>query len=254
MIPVQRMIDNPTFSPAGPRRDAQRGIFITGTDTHVGKTQIGAALAHALSATLRRQGQILRVRKPVESAATTTADGLLAEDANTLRLAAGSSEPLQRICPYPLAAATSPQRAAELEGRSYSVAQLHHACMNSVNPQDFLLVEGAGGLLSPLCKDGLNADLAQHLGLPVLLVVADRLGCINHTLLTLEALAARDLKLQAIVLNRCQPLPANSVGSASELARHCPHPLTVMPASHQSPPWHGLPTGPLLEILADTGR
>jgi len=231
-----------------------RGLFITGTDTGVGKTQVGAALAHALAATLSERGQALRVRKPIESAATPTANGLLAEDANTLRLAAGSAEPLRQICPYPLAAVASPQRAAALEGKSYSVAQLQRACMASVASDDFLLVEGAGGLLSPLCDDGLNADLAQRLGLPVLLVVADRLGCINHTLLTIEALSARGLQLQAIVLNQCQPMPPAGDDNAAELARHCHSPMMVMPASGHSPPWAGLPGETLLKILSGSDK
>ena len=228
-----------------------RGLFITGTDTEVGKTQIGAALAAVLSRELATCGRTLRVRKPVESAATRTSDGLLAADANTLKLAAGSTEPLASICRYPLAAVASPQRAAALEGKSYRLEQLHHACTASVASDDFLLVEGAGGLLSPLCEDGLNADLAQRLALPVLLVVADRLGCINHTLLTLEALAARQLAVQAVVLNRCQPLPAGVNSSATELAQHCPHRLIEMPASSSSPPWRGLPGALLLEIFGN---
>lgn len=228
-----------------------QGVFITGTDTGVGKTQVGAALAQAISLPLSENGGTLRVRKPIESGATATSDGLLAEDANTLRLAAKSSEPLHTICPYPLAALTSPQRAAELEHKSYSVAQLHQACLASVAPNDFLLVEGAGGFLSPLCDDGLNADLAQQLGLPVVLVVADRLGCINHTLLTIEALTARGLQLQAIVLNRCQPVRAGGHDNAAELARYSSHPLISLPSSEHSPPWRGLSVESLADLISN---
>ena len=103
-------------------------------------------------------------------------------------------------------------------------ADLERACSASVGDGDFLLVEGAGGLLSPLARDGLVADLAARLRLPVLLVVADRLGCLNHALLSAEALAARGLTLAAVVLNRVDaavPAVAHGIVPTATLARPC---------------------------------
>ena len=117
------------------------------------------------------------------------------------------------------------------------MAQVHTACMQGIEAQDFLLVEGAGGFYSPLCEDGLNADLAECLALPVLLVVADRLGCINHCLLSLEAIARHGLSVQAIVLNQTQPpAPEPTVmDNAADLAQCCDAPLISVPWRPQIP-------------------
>ena len=207
---------------------AQRGLFISGTDTGVGKTLIGTAIAHHLST----RDTPARVRKPVESGAKRDAAGALQPaDAIALNRAAGEPDPLERVCPFPMSAAVSPQRAADLDGRSLRLSQVYSACTQGIAPQDFLLVEGAGGFYSPLCEDGLNADLAERLALPVLLVVADRLGCINHCLLSLEAIARRGLSVQAIVLNQTQaPTPESSVmDNAADLALWCDAPLISVP-------------------------
>jgi len=207
----------------------QRGLFVTGTDTGVGKTWIGAAIAYHLST----RAIPVRARKPVESGADRDASGTLQPaDAITLNRAAGEPEPLERVCPFPMSAAVSPQRAASLDGCPLQLTQVLAACRQGVEAQDFLLVEGAGGFYSPLCEDGLNADLAERLALPVLLVVADRLGCINHCLLSLEAIARRGLSVQAIVLNQSRP-PAEptAMDNATDLAHWCDVPLI-------SVPWH----------------
>jgi dethiobiotin synthetase len=212
----------------------QRGLFITGTDTGVGKTRIGAAIAHHLST----GGTMVRARKPVESGAGRDATGALQPaDAITLNRAAGEPDPLERVCPFPMSSAVSPQRAASLDGRPLHLAQLHAACKRGIEAQDFLLVEGAGGFYSPLCEDGLNADLAERLGLPILLVVADRLGCINHCLLTLEAIARRGLSVQAIVLNKTEPpsLLTSSMDNAADLSLWCNPPLTSLSWQPQTP-------------------
>lgn len=108
-----------------------------------------------------------------------------------MREAAGSDEPLERVCPYRLEAPLSPERAAALEGLPLSLDRLLVACRAGVTPADFLLVEGAGGFCSPLAADGLNADLAVALGLPAVLVTADRLGAIHQALVTAEAIERR---------------------------------------------------------------
>ena len=175
-----------------------RGVFITGSDTGVGKTVIGAALAWRLS----REGLIVRPRKPVESGCTAQQGGAHPGDGETYHAAIEGREPLTRIGHYRFRAPLSPARAAALEGRTLRLNDLVQACREEVHPGDFLLVEGAGGFYSPLTADALNADLAVALGLPVLVVSADRLGAIHQALLTAEAVARRGLMLAGVVLNQ----------------------------------------------------
>ena len=172
------------------------GLFITGTDTEVGKTVVGCGLARELT----RQHHAVAVRKPVESGCSRRDGELWPADGAALQRAAGEREPLETVTPLRLAHALSPARAARLEGVSLCLYDLIAAARTGP-PDDYYLVEGAGGFLSPLADDALNADLAVALGLPVLLVVADRLGCINHALLTAEAIEHRGLRLAGVVVN-----------------------------------------------------
>lgn len=181
------------------------GIFITGTDTGVGKTHVGSWLARELTS----RGMRVVPRKPVESGCARQGTELMPQDALALKNAAQYSGTLQLVCPYPFEAAISPARAAQLVNKELRIEDLKNACLNGVSENDFLLMEGAGGFYSPLCSDGLNADLAQALGLPVLLVAEDRVGCINHVLLTLEAAHKRGLQVKAVVLNRKNPAPSD---------------------------------------------
>lgn len=169
------------------------GLFITGTDTGVGKTTFAAHLAREFTA----NGIRVRARKPVESGCREN----LPADGARLRIAAGAYEPLDQICPWAFMPALSPERAALLNGLTITLADLTAACLHSVESNDFLLVEGAGGFLSPIAPGIRNAELAFTLGLPVVLIVADRLGCLNHAMLTVEAITARNLSLSAVVLN-----------------------------------------------------
>ncbi|MFZ2235723.1 MAG: dethiobiotin synthase [Dokdonella sp.] len=189
------------------------GVFITGTDTGVGKTRVAAALAHLLYL----RGVSLRPRKPVESGCSEGPEGLIPQDATTLREAAGCTEPLDDICRYRLRAPLSPERAAAREGMSLDLARLHAACLHKTGSDDFLLVEGAGGFCSPIARGGLNADLAAGLGLPVLLVAADRLGTLNHTLLTVEAVRMRGLRLVGVILNQPTPQMDPTMDNAEDL-------------------------------------
>lgn len=172
------------------------GVFITGTDTGVGKTVVGCSLARALTGA----GCHVAARKPVESGCAPRGSRLYPADGAALARAAGEREELEVVTPWRLAHAISPERAARIEGVDISIDQLA-ATAAAGDPDDYRLVEGAGGFLSPLASDGANADLAIALGLPVVVVVADHLGCINHALLTLEAIERRGLHCVACVIN-----------------------------------------------------
>ncbi|MCW8830662.1 MAG: dethiobiotin synthase [Gammaproteobacteria bacterium] len=172
-----------------------RGIFITGTDTDVGKTYVATLLAEQLV----KNGIRVIPRKPVESGCQNNNGELIPEDASALKQAAAYAGDLSDICRFRFEAALSPVRAARMENQTVTIAQLQQACKHCGN--GFLLVEGAGGFYSPLASDGLNADLAVAIQLPVLLVANDRLGCINQILLTAEAISNRGLKLAAVILN-----------------------------------------------------
>ena len=174
-----------------------RGFFITGTDTDVGKTYVGAQLASALHQSRLR----VCPRKPIESGCKLIEGTLHPDDANQYFVAVEKNVSLDEICPYRFEPPISPQRAARLANQPINIEQAHQACIKNVSDEEFLMVEGAGGFYSPLCENGLNADLAEALQLPILLVANDQLGCINHILLTIEAIQKRNLKLSAIVLN-----------------------------------------------------
>ena len=191
------------------------GVLITGTDTGVGKTWIGVMLLELLS----RRGVVVRPRKPVESGCIESADGLVPSDGVAYYKAAGGVEPLSSICRYRLQPALSPDRAAFLEGMVIGLKDVIEACRAGVNPGDFLLLEGAGGFCSPLTSDGLNADLALAMGLPVLLVTSDRLGAIHQTIATSEAIVHRGLSLAGVVLNSVTPSPDPRMKNADFLSR-----------------------------------
>lgn len=173
-----------------------KGLFVTATNTNVGKTWVGSRLITEL----QKQEINVRARKPIESGWPTSID-ISKTDAWKLANAIGQTDQLDVICPNRFSAALSPDRAAMLEGEIITVEQLYQDCLVGVDETDFLYVEGAGGFYSPICNDGLNADLAVSLRLPVLLVVENRLGCINQALLNVEAIAKQGLKLTAIALN-----------------------------------------------------
>ena len=196
-----------------------RGVFVTGTDTGVGKTVVACGLARALS----RAGVSVAARKPVESGCEQRAGQLYPGDGSQLARAAGAREPLERVTPLRLARAISPERAARVEGVDVTLAALQ-AAVAAGAAGDFRLVEGAGGFLSPLALDGLNADLAVALGLPLLVVVADRLGCINHALLTLEAIDRRGLEVAGVVVNAVAPEAGADMANREDLAARvdCP--------------------------------
>lgn len=189
------------------------GLFITGTDTGVGKTFVARGIASAL----RARGLRVGVLKPVETGCG--AVDRRPADALALRAAAGSTLSLDRICPYRLDAPLAPDVAARLEHVRIDPREIVAAFRTIDRNHDVTLVEGAGGLLVPVVDRYTMADLACDLDLPLLVVVDSKLGAINHTLLTLEAAAARGLAVRGYVLNHAAPADEAAATNASVLKR-----------------------------------
>jgi len=168
--------------------------FITGTDTGVGKTLVSCALLHGFAA----QGKRVVGMKPV---AAGCADGGQHEDVRQLRAASNVLASGGQINPYCFVQAVAPLLAAQFTGVSINFARIVES-FSELNAQaDVVIVEGVGGFRVPLNPEQDSADLAEQLGLPVVLVVGMRLGCLNHALLTAEAIAARGLTLAGWVVN-----------------------------------------------------
>jgi dethiobiotin synthetase len=171
----------------------RHGFFVSGTDTGVGKTLVACALARAL----RQRGFDAGVMKPVETGVGE--DGPL--DAQALRNAAAATEPLEEICPQTFALPAAPTVAAASEGRSVEMEPIRSAFSRLRERHDWLIVEGAGGLLVPAAPGLSMADLCREFELPLLIAARAALGTINHTLLTLEAAEARSLPLAGVVIS-----------------------------------------------------
>lgn len=207
------------------------GFFITGTDTDVGKTFVSACLIKNLI----ENGLKVAPRKPIASGCIRQADGsLLPEDAYFLQQAALSNESLQTICPYQFEPAISPHTALAQAGLCTGIEDLLQACKTP--PDCFALIEGAGGFFSPLATDGLNKDLAQHLQLPVVIVIANKIGCINQTLLTINAIEHSQLPIHSLIVNSVHA--DNDYNYAQDLSLYTDYPIYYNPfcASRQPHP------------------
>ncbi len=177
-----------------------QGIFITGTDTEVGKTTISCQLTVAL----RRTGVDVAARKPIEQRCPRRGGALYPTDGLRLAQAAGEREPIDVVTPYRLAGSITPGHTAVASGSQVDLESVV-AAVRRGSADPFRLVEGAGGFLSPLAVDGTNGDLARALDFPVVVVAANRSGCINHARLTTEAIRNRGLVAAAIVVNVQDP-------------------------------------------------
>jgi dethiobiotin synthetase len=184
---------------------AEKGVFVTGTDTAVGKTLVAGALLTAISAMgLRPCGF-----KPVAAGANGSADGLRNADAELLMECSSPGADYQQVNPVLVEAAIAPHIGLEQEGRHFEMQTVVDAFDSLSRLFDFLVVEGAGGWLVPLGGDENMADLAARLNIPVVLVVGVRLGCINHSLLTAEAIRSRGMRLAGWVGSCLEPdMPA----------------------------------------------
>jgi dethiobiotin synthetase len=172
--------------------------LITGTDTGVGKTFVATGLAMLL----RDLGYRVGVMKPAETGCVERDGQLVAEDAERLKAASGCAAAIEKICPYRLPESLAPSIAAERAGIRIDVDRLLTIYQEISAQHDITIVEGAGGLMVPLLPSYTYADFARVLKLPLLVVAANRLGMINHLLLTLEHASCKDLTVLGYVLNR----------------------------------------------------
>ena len=186
-----------------------KGIFITGTDTGVGKTIVSAVLARLL----RMRGLSVGVMKPVTSGCREENGVLLSDDALLLCQAAGVSCS-DDVAPYLLREPLAPAEAAKRDGIVIDFARIRTAFDRLVAEHDFVIVEGAGGLMVPLAGGLLVADLARQLELPLLVVARPDLGTINHTVLTCFAAGQMELKVAGVVINNYPDAPGPAERSA----------------------------------------
>ena len=193
-------------------------IFVTGTDTGCGKTAVACALARSF----RGAGQRVRILKPIETGCL----GGVPADALALAEAAGDDASVERLCPYRLGMPAAPEVAARAEGVAIALAPIEAALAHARADADLVIVEGAGGLLVPISPGLDMAGLANHLRLPVLVATRATLGTINHTLLTLEAARARDLRVVGVVVSHaCAALSPADRRNLDLLIERLPVPL-----------------------------
>ena len=201
------------------------GLFITGTDTGVGKTAVAVAIVRSLLQGRSLDGGLrVGVYKPVASGVDPR--DVTESDAGQLWEAAGRPLSLAAVCPQLFIAPISPPASARAEGRCVDEQRLRDGFAVWQRVSDIVIVEGAGGLFSPLADTMLNADLVRDLDLPLVVVDTPRLGAIGRTLAVVEAAAARGLRVAAVVLSQVEPLagslaePASPRAIARESARH----------------------------------
>ncbi|MDT3706846.1 MAG: dethiobiotin synthase [Thiobacillus sp.] len=217
-----------------------RGLFVTGTDTGVGKTRVAVALIRALQA----QGLRVAGMKPVSAG---SAPGELNEDVAALHEAADVKTDLHDLNPYAFTEAIAPHIAAERAGMRIELGVIAAAYARLAAAADVVVIEGAGGWRTPLNEREDIADLAQALGLPVVLVVGLRLGCLSHARLTVESISGRQLPWAGWIGNHIDPQMARPVENLATLHGCLPGPsLGVSPhAPHERltrvPQWLTLP-------------
>lgn len=211
-----------------------RGVFVTGTDTEVGKSVVATGLVRGLVA----QGSRVAVMKPVASGSQRTPEGLRNEDALALMAASNTPAPYALVNPYCFEPAISPHIAAQESGISIDFAIIRHNFATLAGAADWVVVEGAGGWLAPVGPRATIQDLALALELPVLLVVGMRLGCINHALLTKLAIEASRAPFAGWVANTIDPAMARPAENLETLIRLLDEPpLAIVPnLAQDSPP------------------
>jgi dethiobiotin synthetase len=208
------------------RRARPPGLFVVGTDTAVGKTFVAARIAAAL----QHGGLRVGVYKPAASGCRTNGKSLISDDALALWQAAGQPGNLSAVCPQRFAAPLAPHLAAKEERKDIDSKLLRQGIEFWRRCSDIVVVEGAGGLMSPIGEQDYVADLAEEFSHPLVVVVPNRIGAINSTLLTLIAAAARPkpLPIAGIVLNDVLPPTSGDPATLSnrlELELRCVPPV-----------------------------
>lgn len=198
-----------------------QGFFVTGTDTDVGKTLISCALLHAF----RASGKNALGMKPVAAGCERQPQGLMCGDVAALRRASSTQAPIKWVNPYAFEPAVAPHVAAEQAGAVIDLGHIRAAFLALAGCAEVVVVEGVGGFRVPLNSRQDSADLARQLGLPVVLVVGMRLGCLNHALLTADAIRAQGLTLAGWVANRIDPAMACFESNLDALRQRLDAPL-----------------------------
>jgi dethiobiotin synthetase len=222
-----------------------RGIFITGTDTGVGKTVVACALVRAL----RSQGARVAVMKPVASGAVQTSGGLRNADALALIEAAGTTAEYPDVNPYCFEPAISPHIAAKEAGIEVDTGLIRHKFDALAAESDWVVVEGAGGWFAPISEHQTMADLAWALSVPAVMVVGLKLGCLNHAQLTRLGVEAQGVSLVGWIANEVDPGMMRVAANLAALERLLgERPLAVLP--HVEDARAPLALTPLAERLA----
>ena len=172
-----------------------KGVFVTGSNTGVGKTTVAIEIVRHIS-----QTREVKVRKPVETNCELSGQNYMPKDAIALSAACQQQEALEKVCPYCFEFEASAEMASTESGKKLTLESLVLACKCDID-ESFVVVEGAGGLYSPIAEAALNVDLAIELKLPLLIVIRDELGAISQALLTLEAAKKNKLTVACVVLN-----------------------------------------------------
>ncbi len=190
------------------------GFFITGTGTDVGKTVVTAGLARFFM----KSGRSILPIKPVQSGAVVRDDGTLDSPDGDVYLAAGAVWDIDRQCPYIFEPPTSPHLAAKMAGVELDPAVIA-AKVREREEDGFLLVEGAGGIMVPLSEDASMLNLMKELGYPVILVIENKLGCINEALLSIAALQQSGLEISGLVMTSPHMPAPEEFGMAEDNVR-----------------------------------
>jgi dethiobiotin synthetase len=227
-------------------RVIKRGVFVTGTDTGVGKTVITAALIKSLA----RQGLRVAGMKPVASGASMTPSGLRNADALALMQAGNIAGAYDTVNPYCFASPIAPHIAARDAGVIIDVQLLRARFEELARAADFVVVEGAGGWLTPISDCASMADIAAALALPVVLVVALKLGCLNHALLSARAMAAHGAGFAGWIGNSIDPAFERAADNIAALEKRLQPAAAIVPYASHTPEALELPLAAARKLLA----
>ena len=192
------------------------GVFITGSNTNVGKTIVGTEIIKFLSKT-----RSIKARKPVETNCQIVDGKYLPRDAIALNNACFNQESLNKVCPFCFELEASPEDASLDIGEPISLDQLSDACHTDVEGS-FIIIEGAGGLYSPIADGALNSDLAFLLKVPIIIVIRDELGAISQALMSIDAAKKNNLEVSCVILNEIIP---NNLSNKKSLIKYTEVPV-----------------------------